>query len=161
MTEHTHLERNGDRTMTLTRTIAGPVEIVYRAWTEPELLKRWWAPRSLGVTMYECRNDVRVGGSYRYVFGKSSAEKMAFTGVFREVVPNERIVMTQVFEPMPDAGEVVITTTFREEDGKTTVTSTSEWPSKEALEGALATGMDRGMKISFEQADELVASLSA
>src|SRR5689334_10019416 len=100
----TQVERSSDRELTIRRVFKARPETVFDAMTKPELLKRWWAPSSLGVELYEVTADVRVGGSYRYVFGKSGTPTMAFSGTYKEVVPGKRVVYTQIFEPQREAG---------------------------------------------------------
>jgi uncharacterized protein YndB with AHSA1/START domain len=155
----TTVERASDRELVVTRTFDGRARIVFEAMTKPELVKRWWAPRSLGVTLFECDADVRVGGSYRYVFGKDPAKPMAFSGVYKELVPHTRIVCAEVFEPMRSAGEAIVTISLEERDGKTHVVERLLYPSKEVLDGTIQSGMERGMRESFDQLDALVASL--
>jgi uncharacterized protein YndB with AHSA1/START domain len=155
----TTVERTSDRELVVTRTFNAGVRIVYDAWTKPELLKRWWAPRTRGVTLFECEADVRVGGTYRYLFGHDPKQVMAFTGVYKEVVPPTRVVCTQIFEPMRAAGEAIVTATFEEiEGGRTRVTLHQLFPSKEALDGAVATGMESGMRESYDQLEAVVAT---
>lgn len=158
MPNEMQIDRASDRELVITRTFAAPARVVYAAWTTPEHLKRWWAPRSFGVTMYECDIDLRVGGSYRYVFGKDGQPRMAFSGVFNEVVPDARIVATQLFEQMPHAGEAITTTTFAEHGGTTRLELRQLFPTKEALDGAVASGMTDGMRVTFAQLDELVTA---
>jgi len=150
------VDRISDRELIITRAFHAPARIVYEAWTKPEHLKRWWAPKSFGVTLYECINDVRVGGAYRYVFGRDGGPRMAFSGVFEEVVPNARIVATQRYEQMPHAGDARVTTTFVERGGTTHLELRQLFPTKEALDGAIASGMTDGMRVTFAQLDELV-----
>jgi uncharacterized protein YndB with AHSA1/START domain len=88
----TVVERRSDRELVVTRSFNAPARIVWGAWTKPELLKRWWAPRARGVSLYECEMDIRVGGKYRYVFGRDPKQSMAFSGTFTEVVLNSRLV---------------------------------------------------------------------
>jgi uncharacterized protein YndB with AHSA1/START domain len=152
----TTVERRSDRELVVTRTFNGPARIVFDAWTKPEHLKRWWAPRSLGVTLFQCEADVRVGGRYRYVFGKDPKQPMAFSGTYTEVTPHSRVVCTQVFEPIPGAGEAIVTATFDEDGGKTRLVLHQLFPSKEALDGAVASGMERGMRETFDQLESLV-----
>jgi uncharacterized protein YndB with AHSA1/START domain len=153
------VERVSERELLVRRAFDAPARIVYEAWTKPEHMKRWWAPKSFGAIMYECDIDLRVGGDFRFVFGKEGEPKMAFSGTFREVVPNERLVSTQIFEPMPEAGEAIITTTFVQRGGKTHLELRQLFPSKQALDGAIATGMTDGMRVTFAQLDELVRTL--
>jgi uncharacterized protein YndB with AHSA1/START domain len=155
----TTVERRSDRVLVVTRTFDAPARIIYDAWTKPELLKRWWAPRSLGVKLFECESDARVGGAYRFVFGRDPSEPMAFSGKYTEVSPNQRVVCTQIFEPMRQAGEAIVTATFEETDGQTTFVLNVVYPSKEALDGAIASGMERGMRETYEQLETLAAEL--
>jgi uncharacterized protein YndB with AHSA1/START domain len=156
----TTVERRSDRELVVTRTFNAPARIVYDAWTRPELLKRWWAPRSLGVSLFSCEADVRVGGVYRYVFGRDPSQAMAFSGVYREVVPSSRLVATQIFEQMRAAGEAIVTATFEEKEGKTRLVVHQLYASKESLDGAVASGMERGMRETYEQLEQLVGSLA-
>ncbi len=155
----TTVERRSDRELVITRTFNGPARIVFDAWTKPELLKRWWAPKSLGVTLFSCDIDLRVGGRYRFVFGHDEARSMAFSGTYTEVAPHARLAYTQIFEPMRAAGEGIVTATFDEQQGKTRIVSHELYPSKQALDGAIDSGMERGMRATLEQLEELIASL--
>jgi len=159
MTNETIVERTADRELVVTRTFDAPAQIVFDAWTKPELLKRWWAPRSFGVSLFECESDLRVGGTYRYAFGRDPEKPEVFSGRYVEVTPPSRLVLTQVYERMPDAGEAVVTATFEESEGRTRLTLHQLFPSKAALEGALASGMEPGMRVTLDQLDALVASL--
>src|SRR5262249_46175238 len=126
----------------------------------PELLKRWWAPCSDGVLLIACDADVRVGGTYRYVFGRDPRHPMAFSGVYTEVTPYSRLVYTQIFEPMRHAGEAIITATFDEQGGKTRLVLRERYPSKEALDGAITSGMEQGIRETMEQLEQLVAAFT-
>jgi uncharacterized protein YndB with AHSA1/START domain len=152
-------ERTGDRELTVTRTFNAPAHIVFDAWTKPELLKRWWAPKSFGVSLFECEQDVRVGGAYRFAFGRDPKTPEVFSGRYLEVDPPSRLVLTQVYERMAEVGEVVVTATFEESQGRTRLTLRQLFPSKKALDGALRSGMERGMRVTLDQLDELVASM--
>jgi uncharacterized protein YndB with AHSA1/START domain len=153
----TTIERRSARELVIERTFNGPARIVFDAWTKPELLKRWWAPCSLGVSLLECDADVRVGGAYRYVFGKKGQTPMAFSGTYREVTPHTRLVYTSIFEPMRHAGEAVVTATFEEREGETRLVLSEIHASKEALDGAIASGMEYGIRETMEQLEQLVA----
>jgi uncharacterized protein YndB with AHSA1/START domain len=131
---------------------------VFDAWTRPELVRRWWAPASLGVSMVSCEADVRVGGTYRYVVQPHGAEPFAFSGEYTEVTPHSRLVYTSVFEPMRDAGAAIVTVTFDEHAGKTRLLSRELYPSKEALDAAIASGMEDGVQITMDQLEALVTS---
>ena len=155
----TIVERTGDRELVVVRAFNAPAHIVFDAWTKPELLKRWWVPKSFGVSLFECEQDVRVGGAYRFAFGRDPKNPEVFTGRYLEVDPPSRFVLTQVYERMADVGAVVVTATFEESQGRTRLTLRQLFPSKEALEGALKSGMERGMRVTLDQLDELVASM--
>jgi uncharacterized protein YndB with AHSA1/START domain len=157
----TEVERASDRELVIRRTFHARPQTVFDAMTKPELLRRWWAPHSLGVTLIECEADVRVGGRYRYVFGRAGEPTMAFSGVYKEVVPGARLVFTQIFEPTPEAGEGLITNTFEPFEGGTRYTARELYPSKEVLDGVIASGMERGMRESLEQLAALVRELDA
>lgn len=159
------MERISDRELVFNRTFNGPARIVFDAWTKPKLVSRWWAPKALGVAMVSCDADVRVGGRYRYVLEPSDAEQFAFSGTYREVTPHTRLVYTTVFEPggaaaADESGAAVVTVTFEERDGKTHLVARELYPSKEVLDGAIASGMEKGVHITMDQLDELVASLA-
>jgi uncharacterized protein YndB with AHSA1/START domain len=157
----TQVERASERELILRRTFRAPPRMVFDAMTKPELLKRWWAPRSLGVVLFSCESDARVGGSYRFVFGRPDQPPMAFSGVYQEVVPGARLVFTQIFEPMREAGEGLIISTFEAHEGGTRLISREIYPSKEVLDGAIASGMERGMRETLEQLEALLQELAA
>jgi uncharacterized protein YndB with AHSA1/START domain len=156
MKNRTTVERKSERELVVTRTFNGPARIVFEAWTKPELLKRWWAPKSTGMSLLSCEADVRVGGRYRLVFGHGASEPMAFFGRYIEVTPHSRLVWTN---DESDQGAVT-TVTFEEKGGKTLLVMHDLYPSKEALDGAIA-GMEGGMRETFEQLDELLVTLGA
>ncbi len=158
MKNETTVERKSERELVVTRTFNGPARIVFDAWTTPELLKRWWAPKSLGVSLFECKSNLRVGGTYRYAFGRDPKKAEVFSGRYIEVEPPARLVLTQLYERMRDAGEAVVTVTFEEHEGRTRLTLHQLFPSKAALDGAIASGMERGMRETFDQLDALMAS---
>jgi uncharacterized protein YndB with AHSA1/START domain len=155
----TTVERASERELVVRRVFNAPARIVFDAWTKPELLKRWWAPKAWGVTLFECESDLRVGGTYRYAFGRDPQNPEVFSGRYLEVEAPSRIVLTQLYERIREAGEGVVTATFDELQGKTHLTLRQLFPSKEALEGALASGMENGMRMTLDQLDELVASM--
>jgi uncharacterized protein YndB with AHSA1/START domain len=159
MKNETIVERTNDRELIVTRTFDAPAKIVFEAWTKPELLKRWWAPKSFGVSLFECEQDLRVGGAYRFAFGRDPEYPEVFSGRYLEVDPPTRLVLTQLYERMSDVGDVIVTADFEESQGRTRLTLHQLFPSKEALEGALASGMERGMRVTLGQLDELVASM--
>jgi uncharacterized protein YndB with AHSA1/START domain len=155
----TTVERRSDRELVVTRAFDAPARLIWTAWTTPELLKRWWAPRSLGVSLFECENDLRVGGRYRYAFGRDPKDPMVFTGEFTEVTPRARLVFTQIFEPMRHVGAAIVTVTLEERGAKTQLVVHQLYPSKEALDGAVASGMEKGMRETYDQLEALVATL--
>ena len=155
----TSVERASGRELVIRRVFRARPITVFEAMTKPEYLRRWWAPRSLGVELYECDADVRVGGRYRYVFGKAGEPRMAFSGTYNEVVPGERLVYTQVFEPMPQAGEGVITVTFEPHELGTSYVQRELFPTKEVLDGVIASGMEKGMRETLDVLAELVQTL--
>ncbi len=150
----TTVERTSERELVVTRTFNGPTRIVFEAWTKPELLQRWWAPKARGMTLVSCEADVRPGGRYRFVIGLGGS-KMEFFGKYVEVTPHSRLVWTN--DEAGDAGSVT-TVTFEEKAGKTLLVMRELYPSKEALEAA-GTGAADGMRDTFEQLDELLVSL--
>ena len=111
------------------------------------------------MVLIDYQAELRVGGSYRYVFGRPGQPEMAFTGVYRELSPAARLVYTQIFEPMRDAGEGLITATFEAQDGGTLLIQRELYPSKEVLDGAIASGMERGMRETLEQLAALLPEL--
>ena len=158
MKNPTTTERTSDRELVVTRTFNGPARIVFEAWTRPELFKRWWVPKSTGMSLLSCEMDVRVGGTYRLVFSHpASPEPMAFFGKYNEVLPPSRLAWTN-----DEAGEdgAVTTVTFEDRGTETVVVVRDLYPSKEALDGAIA-GMEGGMPEQFEQLDELLVTLGA
>jgi len=158
MKNRTTVERKSERELVVTRTFNGPARIVFEAWTKPELLKLWWAPKSIGLTLVSCEADVRVGGRYRLVFGLDASKPMEFFGRYIEVTPHSRLVWTN--EEGGDSGQVT-TVTFEERGGKTLLIMHDLYPSKEALDGAIASGSTGGMGETFEQLDELLVVLGA
>src|ERR1700723_2761363 len=152
----TTVERKFERELVVTRPFNGAARIMFEAWTKPDLLKRWWAPKSTGVSLLSCEADVRVGGRYRFEFGHEASKPMAFFGRYIEVTPHSRLVWTN--EESDDGA--VTTVTFEEKDGKTLLVMHELYSSKEALDGATA-GMEGGRPETFAQLDELLVALGA
>ena len=152
----TTVERKSERELVVTRTFNGPARLVFEAWTKPELLKRWWAPKSMGISLLSCEADVRAGGKYRFEIGHGDSNPMAFFGRYIEVTPYSRLVWTN--EESDDGA--VTTVTFAEKGGKTLLVMHELYPSKEALDRAIA-GMEGGMTETFTQLDELLVTLGA
>lgn len=151
----TSVERRADRELVVTRTFNAPPSTVYKAWSQPELFRRWWVPKSVtGVSLVSCDMDVRTGGKYRLEFGASGSDTTAFYGKYLEVVADERIVWTN------DEGEegAVTTVTFEDQGGKTLLHFHEIYPSKEALEEALQ-GSAAGLPEQLDQLDDLLASM--
>lgn len=160
----TECVRASERELLIRRVFRARPLTVFVAMTEADYLRRWWAPRGLGVELFEVEADVRVGGRYRYVFGKHGEPRerwMAFSGTYTEVVRGQRVVYTQVFEPMPLAGEGLITAEYwpLANGAHTLLVQRERYPSKEVLDGAIASGMERGMRETLEQLAELAPQL--
>src|SRR5215471_16944202 len=155
----TTVERKSERELVVTRRFNAPARIVFEAWTRPELLKRWWAPKSFGVSFMSCEADVRAGGTYRFVFGHPSSEQpMEFFGRYLEVIPLSRIVWTN--DEGGDGGAVT-TVTFEARGAETLVVMHDLYPSKEALDAAIASGSTGGFSETFDQLDEVLVLLGA
>src|SRR5271154_4837923 len=152
------VERTSERETVVTRTFNGPARIVFEAWTKPELLQRWWTPKALGISFLSCETDARTGGSYRFVFGHAASEQpMTFFGRYIEVTPPSRLVWANE----EDEDGAVTTVTFEEKDGKTRVVVHDLYPSKEALDGAIASESTGAWPEQFEALDELLTTLGA
>ena len=157
-TKHaTSVERKSERELVVTRTFNGPARIVFEAWTTPELFKRWWLPKSCGLTMLTCAMDVRTGGTYRLVFGHPALEQpMTFFGRYVEVTPHARLVWTN--EEGGEAGAVT-TLIFEGRGNATLLVMHDLYPSKEALDAAMASGSTGGTGEQFAHLDELLVTL--
>ena len=152
----TTVERKSDREVVVTRTFNAPARLVFEAWTKADLFKRWWVPKSIGVSLLSCELDARTGGKYRLVFATNDVSKnMEFFGRYIEVTPHSRIVWTN------DEGDEqgpVTTVTFEEKGGQTLLVVHNLYPSKEALE---SDGSTDGMPETLDQLDELLVTLGA
>ncbi|MDN5289751.1 MAG: Activator of Hsp90 ATPase 1 family protein [Mucilaginibacter sp.] len=157
MTNATTVERKSERELVVTRTVNGPARIVFEAWTNPELFLGWWVPKSSPVSLLSSEMDIRTGGSYRLEFGHPASEKpMAFFGTYVEVTPS-RLVWTN-----EESDDGAVTTVTFEEKGDTTLVVLHElYPSKEALDAAMASGSTSGFGEQFGQLDELLVKLGA
>ena len=151
----TTVERTSEREFAVTRTFDAPARLVFEAWTKAELIERWWVPKSMGVSLVSCEADVRVGGTYRFVFGIDGSKTMAFFGKYLEVKPPLRLVWTNE----EGGGEAVTTLTLEEKDGKTLLVLRERHPSKEAVDEAI--GFGEGLRETFGQLDELLVTLRA
>ena len=155
----TTVERTSERELVITRTIDGPARLVFEAWTRPDLFQRWWTPKSFGVSLISYEADICTGGAYRLEMGHPSLEQpMAFFGRYIEVTPPTRLIWTN-----DEGGEdgAVTTVTFEEQNGATRVVVHELYPSKEALDDAMASGSTSGWGEQFEQLDELIVVLDA
>jgi uncharacterized protein YndB with AHSA1/START domain len=146
-----------DDQILITREFDAPRHLVFKAWTTPDLVKRYWAGRRGEMTHVEI--DLRVGGRWRYVMVTNDGQEIAFNGEFREIVPNERIVNTEVYEAMPGDG-VLNTVTFTEIDGRTRLELLTECGSREVRDAIIGSGMEGGMQEQMDLLEELAASLS-
>jgi uncharacterized protein YndB with AHSA1/START domain len=150
-----------DEQILITREFAAPKHLVYKAWTTPELVKRWWSAKRGEVTIAEI--DLRVGGKWRYVMVTDGGMEVGFHGEYREIVPNERIVSTEVFEGAPQADGpeqgTLNTATFTEADGRTTLTILVQAPSKEIRDAIIDSGMEAGMQDALDLLEEVAVSL--
>lgn len=158
----TTMEMNGDDTIVISRTFNARPGIVFEAWTQADFVKKWWAPKALGAQMVSVEADVREGGGYRYVLQSGDQPPFAFSGKYIEVSTPSRLVYTQAFEPMADAGYATVTVTFEAVGAnQTRMVSHERYPTPEVREMVLATGMEKGMRITMDQLDELVGELQA
>lgn len=149
-----------DLEILITREFDAPRHLVYRAWTTPELVRRWWSGHRGRVTSAEI--DLRVGGRWRYVMVANGGFEVAFHGEYREIVPDERLVSTEVYE-LPGASDedgVLNVVTFAEADGRTTLTLLVQAPSRQVRDAIVDSGMEAGMQEQMELLEELASSLS-
>lgn len=154
----TTIERTSERELVITRAFNAPARLVFEAWSRPELIQRWWTPKSFGITFVSCEADVRTGGSYRFVFSHPAAEQpMAFFGRYIEVTPYSRIVWTN--EESPDGP--LSTLTFEESNGRTLLVLHELHPSKEALDEAMASGSSGAAPEQFNALDEVLATMAS
>jgi uncharacterized protein YndB with AHSA1/START domain len=149
----------GDRQILITREFDAPKHLVYRAWTEPELVRRWWTANRGEMTT--CDIDLRVGGAWRYVLVTPDGTEVGFHGEYREIVPDERLVTTEVYEGIPDAEThaALDTVTLSESDGRTTLTILVEHPTQEGRDAHINSGMEDGLQDALDLVEQLVASL--
>jgi len=149
----TKIERISELELTVTRTINAPARIVFEAWTDAELFRRWWVPKSYGLNLVSCEMDIRVGGQYRLAF-LHEGSTMEFFGTYLEVTPPSRLIWTN---DEGDAGQTITTVTFEENQGKTRLVIHDKYPSKEAVD----TGATGAMPETLDQLEELLASLGS
>ena len=148
-----------DTQILVTRDFDAPRHLVWQVWTTPEHVKRWWGGKRGQVTLAEV--DLRVGGRWRYVMTANRGSEVAFHGEFREIVPEERLVHTEVYEGVPDgdADPAVVTNVFTEVDGRTRVTMLTELSSKEVRDAIVETGMEGGMQEALDALEQVAISL--
>ena len=146
-----------DTQILITREFDAPRHLVYRAWTTPELVRRWWSARRGEMTVAEI--DLRVGGAWRYVMLAHGEFEVAFHGEYREIVPNELIVSTEVFEGMPDA-QAMSRVTFDEADGRTTLAILVQHATQEHRDAHIGSGMEDGLQDALDLLDEVAVSLA-
>jgi uncharacterized protein YndB with AHSA1/START domain len=145
-----------DTQILITREFDAPRHLVYKAYTTPDLIKRWWSGDRGKVTSVEV--DLRVGGKWRYVMTANAGFEVAFHGEFREIVPNERIVSTEVYEGMPD-GEALDTTTFTDKAGRTLLTTVMQLANKQDRDAVINSGMEGGLQEAMDHLEQVAASL--
>ena len=156
-TKTLQLAAHGDREIVMIRAFDAPRRLVFDAQVKPELLKRWLLGPP-GWSMPVCEVDLRVGGKYRYVWRRDrDGKEMATGGVFREIVPPERLVATEKFDDPWYEGESLVTTVLVEEGGRTTLTQTMLFESREARDAVLKSGMEKGVAISFDRLENILA----
>jgi uncharacterized protein YndB with AHSA1/START domain len=147
-----------DKQILITREFDAPKEFVYRAYTEPDLVRRWWHANRGEMTV--CDIDLRVGGQWRYVMEAPGFGEVAFHGEYKEIVPNERLVSTEVYEPFPDA-EAIDTLTLTEENGRTTLTLLVEHQEKAHRDGHIESGMEDGLQDALDMLERVAVELAA
>jgi uncharacterized protein YndB with AHSA1/START domain len=149
--------RPSDREITMTRIFDAPRYLVFEAWTKPELVKRWlYGPNEWRLAV--CEMDLRAGGAARFVWRHGDGKEMGMSGVFREIVPPDRLVFTEIWDEDWTGGEALNTIVFTEHGGKTTLTQTVLYSSRAARDGALKTGMEHGAAVSYDRLAELLTS---
>ena len=148
-----------DTQILISREFDAPKHLVWKAWTTPELVRRWWHANRGEMTV--CEIDLRVGGTWRYAMDVEGFGEVGFHGEYREIVPNERLVSTEVYEGIPDADEhaALDTLTLEERDGRTTMTILVEHPTKEGRDAHIESGMEDGMQDAMDLLEEVAVSL--
>jgi uncharacterized protein YndB with AHSA1/START domain len=147
-----------DREIRMTRLFDAPRALVFEAMTRPEHIKHWWGNLGAGYSVPVCEVDFRVGGKWRFVNQTPSGESAGFYGEYREIAPPDRVVFTEFFEPFPDT-ESVVTAVLTDEDGKTRLTATVAYPSREVRDMVKATGMERGAALSYDRLEDVARGL--
>ncbi|MBP3955589.1 SRPBCC family protein [Gemmata sp. G18] len=161
MTSKLNVSTSGEREIVITRAFNAPRELVWETMSKPELLKRWlFGPPGWEMTV--CEEDQRVGGTFRWAWSGPDGAGMSMTGVYREIVPPERCVRTESFETgcVPQMGEQLSTLVLADKGEQTLLTITVQYPSKEARDGALASGMEHGMAAGYDRLDEYLTGVA-
>jgi len=153
------VETRGEREIVMTRVFDAPRELVFRALTTPDLLKRWFGPH--GWTLTECEVDLRVGGAWRFLSTGPGGRTMGMRGVYREIAPFERIVYTESFDEWAAQGSALITATLAERDGRTTLTVVSLAPSREVRDAVIQSGMEHGAAETYDRLADMLAGKAA
>ena len=148
-----------DTDIVMTRLFDAPRHLVFEALTRPEHVRRWWGVLDDRYSVPVCDIDLRVGGAWRFVSEGPEGRIPAFYGVYREIAPPDRLVNTEIFEPYPDV-ESVVTTVLTEENGKTRITVTASYPSKDVRDMVLQTGMETGAAISYDRLEDVATGLA-
>ncbi|BAC89377.1 SRPBCC family protein [Gloeobacter violaceus] len=148
-----------DREIAMVRVFNAPPRLVFDALTRPELLKRWLGPRDWQLVV--CEIELQVGGTYRYVMRGPDGAEMGWGGVYREIVPCERVVATETFDVSWYPGNALVTSVLTEQNGRTTLTSTVLYETREARDAVLASPMESGLAESYDRLDELLTTMSA
>jgi uncharacterized protein YndB with AHSA1/START domain len=148
-----------DREVRMTRLFDAPRHLVFEAMSKPEHIKRWWGCLGEGYSVPVCEVDLRPGGAWRFV-NRHPGGETGFHGVYREIAPPQRVVFTEIFDPFPDA-ESVVTAVLTEENGKTRLTVTAQYPSLEVRDTVLGTGMANGAALSYDRLEEVARELQA
>ena len=147
-----------DTEILMVREFDAPKHLVYKAYTTPELVKRWWAGKRGSVTVAEI--DLRVGGRWRYVMTAEGGFEVAFHGEYQEIVPDEKLVNTEVYEGAPEGGAALVTCTFEETDGRTTLSMLTQVDSKEIRDTIIATGMEGGAQEGLDILEQIAIELN-
>jgi uncharacterized protein YndB with AHSA1/START domain len=147
-----------DRQIGLTRLFDAPQRLVFEAMSQPEHIRRWWGNLAEGYSVPVCEVDLRVGGAWRFVNRTPKGEEAAFNGIYREIVPPDRLVFTEIFEKFPDT-ESIVTAVFTDEGGKTRLTVTAEYPTRDIRDMVIKTGMAKGAAISYDRLEEVAREL--
>ena len=148
-----------DTSFVITRLFDAPRHLVFEAMTKPEHIRRWWGNLGEGYSVPVCEVDLRVGGKWRFVNSHPKGN-VEFYGVYREIAPPDRLVFTEIFAPFPDA-ESVVDTTFTDENGKTRLTATCTYPSKDVRDMVLNSGMEKGAALSYDRLEEVAQELAS